>query len=187
MYKKAIDAPQQSAKGQLLQWPFPKRRRRRQIIAFPAQPQLHPRRCGLPRRLPISHDLPALYPKRLGAGLAEPVTQPLAQAAFPDRPRAARPLPFEQSDKDSQRAYRCPRKMSCRIAGQGLAFVPKSVRYQTSNGTRPSFANACQIGTWYWMGCVVRIANIMITRAPADSLLRLRIAPGDLRPSCHQD
>src|ERR1043166_2593931 len=33
------------------------------------------------------------------------------------------------------------------------------VKYQTSNGTRPSRASTCQSGTWYWMGCVVRIAS----------------------------
>src|SRR5436190_5300756 len=33
------------------------------------------------------------------------------------------------------------------------------VKYQTSNGTRPSRARACQSGTWYWMGWVVRMTS----------------------------
>src|ERR1043166_8507440 len=33
------------------------------------------------------------------------------------------------------------------------------LKYQTSNGTRPSRASACHSGTWYWMGWVVRIAS----------------------------
>src|SRR6185503_1437685 len=48
-----------------------------------------------------------------------------------------------------------------------LGRTPKSVRYQTSNGTRPSAASARQIGVWYWIGCVVTIASIDAARFQA--------------------